>query len=109
MSRYDDALRRRAVALGYREGEHAPKVKAKGKGFVAEEIIERAKSSSIPIQEDPSLVEMLSQLEVNEKIPEDLYEVVAEVFAFIYRIDREKGLSAEKHRGKASGRDGEKH
>lgn len=78
-----------AVALSYdMEKDVAPIIKAKGKGFVAEQIIERAKENNIPIQEDPSLVELLSQLEINEAIPEELYEVVAEVFAFIYRIDK---------------------
>ena len=78
-----------AVALSYdMEKNSAPIIKAKGKGTVAEEIIQRAKEHNIPIQEDPSLVELLSQLEINESIPEELYEVVAEVFAFIYRIDK---------------------
>lgn len=78
-----------AIALSYNETiDEAPRVKAKGKGFVAEEIIERAKAHHIPIQEDPSLVELLSQLEINETIPTELFEVVAELFAFIYRIDK---------------------
>lgn len=82
---------KKAIALGYEAGtDFAPRVKAKGKGYVAEEIINRAKQADIPLQEDPSLVEMLSQLEVNEKIPENLYEVVAEVFAFVYKIDQEQ-------------------
>lgn len=81
--------RKTAVALSYdMEQNTAPIVKAKGKGIVAEEIIQRAKEHNIPIQEDPTLVELLSQLEINEAIPEELYEVVAEVFAFIYRIDK---------------------
>ncbi|SFP06965.1 EscU/YscU/HrcU family type III secretion system export apparatus switch protein [Salibacterium halotolerans] len=78
-----------AVALGYQaQSEHAPSVKAKGKGLVAEEIIERARDNNIPVQEDPSLVELLSQLEINQSIPPELYEVVAEVFAFLYRVDQ---------------------
>ncbi|MCR6111138.1 EscU/YscU/HrcU family type III secretion system export apparatus switch protein [Bacillus sp. A301a_S52] len=82
---------KRAVALGYDiTKDSAPKVKAKGKGYVAEEIIERAEKHQIPIQQDASLVEILSQLEINDRIPENLYEVVAEVFAFIYHIDREE-------------------
>ncbi|MGY4689805.1 EscU/YscU/HrcU family type III secretion system export apparatus switch protein [Salibacterium sp. K-3] len=83
------APRRSAVALGYQaQAEHAPSVKAKGKGYVAEEIIERARENDIPVQEDPSLVELLSQLEINQSIPPELYEVVAEVFAFLYRVDQ---------------------
>ncbi|WP_078430702.1 EscU/YscU/HrcU family type III secretion system export apparatus switch protein [Alkalihalobacterium alkalinitrilicum] len=79
----------KAIALTYSETtDNAPRVKATGKGFVAEEIIALAKEHQIPIQEDPSLVELLSQLEINETIPSELYEIVAEVFAFIYRIDK---------------------
>ncbi|UCZ51739.1 EscU/YscU/HrcU family type III secretion system export apparatus switch protein [Bacillus shivajii] len=86
-----DIVNKRAIALGYDHEIHdAPKVKAKGKGYVAEEIIKRAKESDVPIQEDRSLIELLSQLEINESIPAELYEVVAEIFAFIYALDREK-------------------
>ncbi|CAM3701040.1 EscU/YscU/HrcU family type III secretion system export apparatus switch protein [Mesobacillus zeae] len=81
-----------AVALGYKvKTQTAPQVLASGKGLVAGNIIEKAMESGIPIQEDPSLVGLLSQLEVNESIPDELYGAVAEVFAFIYRLDRGKG------------------
>ncbi|MBL5779196.1 EscU/YscU/HrcU family type III secretion system export apparatus switch protein [Bacillus sporothermodurans] len=81
--------RQQAIALKYQsEIQDAPKVIAKGKGLTAENIIEVAKEKNIPIQEDHNLVGLLSQLEINETIPEELYEAVAEVFAFIYRLDR---------------------
>lgn len=84
-------IKKRAVALEYDLNKSdAPIITAKGSGFIAEEIIKRAKENNIPIQEDESLVEMLSQLQLNEKIPSSLYEVVAEIFAFIYRLDQEK-------------------
>ena len=70
----------------------APKVIAKGKGKIAENIIEKARENNIPIQEDPSLVEILGQLNLNDSIPEELYKAVSEVFAYIYQIDREHGL-----------------
>ncbi|WP_284036631.1 EscU/YscU/HrcU family type III secretion system export apparatus switch protein [Neobacillus sp. 114] len=79
-----------AVALSYHaSNQHAPKVVAKGKGNVAKKIIETAKEHKVPIQEDSTLVELLSQLEINETIPEELYQAVAEVFAFIYLVDRQ--------------------
>jgi flagellar biosynthesis protein len=82
--------KKQAVALSYDASVHeAPVVVAKGKGYVAEAIIAAAKQHGIPIQEDPSLVQLLSELEVNEMIPEDLYALVAELFAFIYRLDRQ--------------------
>ncbi|HZG61108.1 MAG TPA: EscU/YscU/HrcU family type III secretion system export apparatus switch protein [Anoxybacillus sp.] len=80
---------KQAIALTYRpDRDEAPIVTAKGKGYVAEKIIETAKEHQVPIQEDASLVEMLSKLEINETIPEELYQVVAEIFAFVYRVER---------------------
>ncbi|WP_252313492.1 EscU/YscU/HrcU family type III secretion system export apparatus switch protein [Sinobaca sp. H24] len=67
----------------------SPVLKAKGKGKTAEEIMALAEANGIPVQKDPMLVEMLAQLEVNQTIPEELYEVVAEVFSFLYRLDRQ--------------------
>lgn len=78
-----------AVALSYDASKQdAPTVVAKGTGVVANNIIEKAKEHHVPIQEDASLVELLSQLQINEAIPEQLYQAVAEVFAFIYSVDR---------------------
>lgn len=82
--------RKEAVALSYNDREaDAPIVVAKGKGYIADSIIEEARKHQVPIQEDPSLVELLSNLNINDKIPEELYQVVAEVFAFIYRTEQE--------------------
>ncbi|WP_078413308.1 EscU/YscU/HrcU family type III secretion system export apparatus switch protein [Priestia abyssalis] len=82
--------RKQAVALSYESStDDAPKVLAKGKGFVADQIIEKARDHQIPIQEDASLVELLGQLAINEKIPEELYQAVAEIFAFVYRLDQQ--------------------
>jgi flagellar biosynthesis protein len=81
--------RQKAVALTYEsDRDYAPKVSATGKGLVAENIIQKAKEHQIPIMEDPTLVELLAELDINEKIPEELYQAVAEVFAFIYRTDQ---------------------
>lgn len=81
--------RKEAVALTYDLNKSdAPILAAKGKGLVADEIIKRAKENEIPIQEDASLVEVLSKLDINEQIPENLYQAVAEIFAFIYRADQ---------------------
>lgn len=80
---------KQAVALSYHAmSDIAPKVKAKGKGYIAEKILENAKEHDVPVQEDPSLLEVLSQLELNDTIPEELYDVVSELLAFVYRLDR---------------------
>ncbi|MGX1264659.1 flagellar biosynthesis protein [Rossellomorea marisflavi] len=81
--------RKAAVALGYdqtRDG--SPRIIAKGKGLIAEEILKRAEEHDIPVQEDDTLVDLLGQLDIKESIPEELYGAVAEVFAFIYRVDK---------------------
>lgn len=86
-------VRKEAVALSYDPNlNSAPKVIAKGKGKIAENIVEKARENDIPIQEDPSLLEILGQLNIDESIPEELYKAVSEVFAYIYHVDREHGL-----------------
>lgn len=80
---------KQAAALSYQpDQEDAPRVVAKGRGAVAENILQKALDHGIPIQEDPSLVELLGKLDINQNIPEELYRVVAEIFAFIYKVDR---------------------
>lgn len=81
--------RKQAAALSYDNTQYAPMVKAKGQGFIAEDIIKQAKQHNIPILEDPSLVEVLGQIDLNRTIPPELYQAVAEVFAFIYKVDQD--------------------
>ncbi|MFG3444065.1 FlhB-like flagellar biosynthesis protein [Bacillus velezensis] len=79
---------RRAVALHYdRQKDQAPKVVATGRGHVAENIIKEAEKAGVPIQEDRTLVELMRHLTVDDQIPEALYETVAEIFSFVYRLD----------------------
>lgn len=76
-----------AVALKYEpEKDDAPCLIAKGRGEIAERIIEKAREIGIPIQEDPMLVAALYKMDLYQTIPPELYEVVAEVLAYIYRI-----------------------
>ena len=82
---------KKAVALQYdKKANNAPKVTAKGKGEVADNIIKIAKKHNIPIQEDKDLVEMLSKIELDKEIPPNLYKAVAEVFSFIYKHSKSK-------------------
>jgi flagellar biosynthesis protein len=85
---------KKAVALRYSsDKQQAPMVVAKGKGQIAENIMNKAKEFGIPLQEDASLVEVLSKLELNQEIPAELYQLVAEILSFIYRSDqRAKGM-----------------
>ncbi|MCP1144028.1 EscU/YscU/HrcU family type III secretion system export apparatus switch protein [Lysinibacillus endophyticus] len=82
-------IRKEAIALSYnQEKSNSPRVVAKGKGKIADNILEQATLHNVPIYEDRNLVELLGNLDLNESIPEELYQAVAEVFAFIYRLDR---------------------
>jgi len=82
---------KKAVALRYeRYRDSAPKVVAKGKGIIAERIIEVAKQHGVYLKEDPTLVEVLSGLELYEEIPEELYKVVAEIFVLIYQAKQKR-------------------
>ncbi len=84
-----ERLRRRAVALRYDRGkERAPRMVGKGRGYLAERIIEIAKAEGITVYEDADLVTMLSALDVHTEIPPKLYQVVAEVLAFVYRMNK---------------------
>ena len=80
---------KKAVSLKYEPPKHeAPIVTAKGQGIIAEKIIEIAKKHHIPIKDDPDLVELLSQLELDEQIPPTVYQVVAEIFSFVYHLNK---------------------
>jgi len=84
-------MKQKAVALKYEATQqHAPKVTAKGDGKTAQKIIEIAKENNIPIKEDKDLVEMLSKIELDKEVPQEMYKAVAEVFSFIYKISNEK-------------------
>jgi len=87
MARKDEKVRV-AAALKYdSQKDAAPVLTAKGRGFVAEKIIDIAKKNRIPIKEDPNLVQILSKLEIDEQIPPVLYKVVAEILAFVYSLN----------------------
>jgi flagellar biosynthesis protein len=74
-----------AVALHY-EKPGAPRVVAKGRGEVGQRIIELAQAHGVPIRENAGLAEALSQVELEDEIPEALYRAVAEVLVFILRV-----------------------
>lgn len=80
----------RAVALRYnRDKEQAPRIVAKGSGYLAERIIEMARAHGVAIYEDKELIELLSRIELYQVIPVELYQIIAEVLAFVYRINRD--------------------
>ena len=77
-----------AVALAYREDEGAPRVVAKGRGLLAEAILARAREAGVYVHESPELVALLMQVDLDSRIPPQLYVAVAELLAWLYRIER---------------------
>jgi flagellar biosynthesis protein len=74
-----------AVALHY-DKTGAPRVVAKGRGSIGEKIIEVARAHDIPIEENEVLAGALSNVELNDEIPAELYKAVAEVLIFVLRL-----------------------
>jgi len=86
--KYRTAGRKGAAALRYhQEQDPAPRIVAKGSGKIAERIIEAAREAGVPVHENPDLLALLMQLDIDDMIPPELYIAVAEVFAFIYRLN----------------------
>ena len=82
----------KAVALKYdMQQDTAPRVVAKGKGHVAEHILATAQKNSIPVYQNKTLVNMLMALEIDREIPPELYKAIAEVMAYVYKMDKAKG------------------
>ena len=77
-----------AIALHYTpETGSAPKIVAKGEGFVAEEILRIARESDVPLRQDPALAGALATLDIGAQIPPELFRAVAEVLAFVYKMN----------------------
>ncbi len=78
-----------AVALAYGQSSGAPKVVAKGRGLIAQAIIDRAKQNGVYVHESADLVGLLMQVELDQQIPPQLYMAVAELLAWLYRLEHE--------------------
>ena len=88
---------RSAVAIRYDlQKDRAPRIVGKGKGELADRMLAIAKEHKIPVREDPELIEVLAKLDVQDEIPPELYQVMAEVLTFIYRVNKKKGIPAKK-------------
>lgn len=82
-------LLKKAIALTYAaENNSAPVVSAKGWGYIAEAIIAVAQEHHIPLVEDKDLVRLLDTIEIEHEIPENAFAVVAELYAFLYRLNK---------------------
>ena len=90
MAKRDHEKLKSAVALTYTQTDAAPRVVAKGRGLIAEQIIARAQEHGVYVHESPELVSLLMQIDLDQRIPPQLYVAVSELLAWIYRL--EKGL-----------------
>jgi flagellar biosynthesis protein len=76
-----------AIALAYQSGDAAPKVVAKGRGLVAEQIIARAQEHGVFVHQSKELVALLMQVELDDEIPPALYRAVAELLAWLHHLE----------------------
>jgi flagellar biosynthesis protein len=83
---------KQAAAVRFDEKKDAlPRVTAKGRGRIAERIVETAFEAEVPVIEDAALVSALLMMELGDEIPVELYQAVAKILAFLYDVDRESG------------------
>lgn len=87
----EEQATKKAVALAYEQGKGAPAVVAKGRGKIAERLIETARAYGVPIREDRVLIEVLETLEIGEEIPPEIYRAVAEILVAVYRAEKKSG------------------
>ena len=85
-------LQREAVALSYTQTDAAPRVVARGRGVIAEQIIARAHEYGVYVHESPELLTLLMQVDIDEHIPPQLYLAVAELLAWLYHIENGTSL-----------------
>lgn len=85
-----------AVALAYETGDFAPRVVAKGKGLIAEKIIAKAKEHHVFVHESRELLALLMQVDLDDHIPPALYQVIAEILAWLYRLEHGDSEAAGK-------------
>ena len=86
---------KKAAALKYAKGASAPMIAASGKGFLAKRILEIAEREKIPIVQNDSLAEFLTVQEIGAEVPEETWEVLAKIFAFVLKLERKRNDVAQ--------------
>ena len=87
MAKPDNDPLKTAVAMAYSQTDAAPRVVAKGRGLIAEQIILRAREHGVYVHESPELVSLLMQVDLDQRIPPQLYVAVSELLAWLYRLE----------------------
>ena len=106
MSKFNDVLNKKAVALSYDENKNAaPIIVASGMGYIAEKMIEVARESGVPVYEDNSLATMLTQLNLGAEIPTELYQAIIDIY--IYFLNYVPGKKEEKNGGQTDDKEEE--
>ena len=108
MSRSEGTTRaKKAVALQYGPGDNAPVIVASGMGYMAEKIVETAADCGVPIYEDNSLSTILTQLQLGQEIPEELYKAIVEIYVYFLHFDPGKASDAGKPASRPAGQEGQ--
>ena len=94
MDRPENDPLKSAVALTYSQTDAAPRVVAKGRGMIAEQIILRAREHGVYVHESPELVSLLMQVDLDQRIPPQLYIAVSELLAWLYRLESGQPVAA---------------
>lgn len=90
----DKRLTQAAVALAYETNDRAPRVVARGEGLLAERIIALAKAHDVYVHESKALMGLLMQVELDQHIPPQLYQAIAEILAWLYQMEQGHVISA---------------
>ncbi len=87
---------KKAVALQYGANDAAPVIVASGMGYLAEKIVETAADNGVPIYEDNSLSTILTQLQLGQEIPPELYQAIVEIYVYFLHFDPSGGQPGER-------------
>lgn len=87
MSRSEFPRKKRAVALHYGADDTAPVVVASGMGYLAEKIVDVAQANGVPVYEDDSLATILTQLNLGQEIPGELYQAIVDIYVYFLNFD----------------------
>ncbi|MBQ9648181.1 MAG: EscU/YscU/HrcU family type III secretion system export apparatus switch protein [Oscillospiraceae bacterium] len=94
MSRSEFPRKKRAVALHYGADDTAPVVVASGMGYLAEKIVDVAQANGVPVYEDDSLATILTQLQLGQEIPQELYQAIVDIYVYFLSFDPNRRESA---------------
>lgn len=90
----NENVQKKVAALKYTEENGAPQIVAQGMGEIAQKIIEKAQEHNIPLYKNPQLAESLNNLSLEQEIPKELYDIVAQILLYVAELDEIRGKNA---------------